>query len=156
MLQTDDADGGGWGAQLWPKTKVPVTSAKFSQWCCMSWQAASACQPDPFWRLQESCQHSTHVQAHPAGNVFARKSHRLDSSSELSPGAHFDSPQLPWWNSSGSGTGPVSNAAQRALSASSEDIDGTAKMAELQLYHNDDGQAALLGRGGFGQVSAQL
>ena len=53
-LQTDDADGGGWGAQLRPKPKVPVTSAKFSRRCCMSWQVASACQPDLLWRLRAS------------------------------------------------------------------------------------------------------
>ena len=100
---------------------------------------------------------SVHVLHWPAGNVFSRKSHRLEGSSEHSPGAAFDSPQLPWWNSGGSGGAePVSNAAQRALSASDEGIDGTAKMAELQLYHNDDGQPALLGRGGFGQVTVRL
>jgi hypothetical protein len=90
--------------------------------------------------------------AHLAGNVFARKAYRVDSSSEHSPGTHFDSPQLPWWNGGSDGTEPVSNAAQRALSASDEGIEGTAKIAELQLYHNEDGQPALLGRGGFGQV----
>jgi hypothetical protein len=96
-----------------------------------------------------------------AGNIFARRSHPLHSDSQESPSSHFDSPQLPWWtgssgNSGGGGAAPVSNAAQRALSASANDIEGTAKIAELQLYHNEDGQPALLGRGGFGQVGLQL
>jgi hypothetical protein len=123
-----------------------------TSWGDSSWNAAAALPGDVRAISAQAVLQTDDADGAGWGNVFSRKSHRLDSSSEHSPGAHFDSPQLPWWNSASSGTGPVSNAAQRALSASDEGIDGTAKMAELQLYHNDDGQPALLGRGGFGQV----
>lgn len=124
-----------------------------------SWHSAGA-QPGEMRSISAQAALQTDDGASGWGHVFSRKSHPLHSGSRDSPGSTFDSPQFSaWLDKANSGGGSSRTSAARtssgtllAGSSSGYYIDGTATITELKLYHNSDGQPALLGRGGFGQA----